>query len=485
MSVKAPATPITVAFGDGIGPYITQATLEILNASGANIELNEIQVGEKSYLAGNSSGISEDAWKTILKNPVFLKAPITTPQGSGYKSLNVTIRKALGLYANVRPCRAYSPFVETAFPELNLTIIRENEEDLYAGVEYQVSPTTISTLKILTHAGSEKIIRYAFDYAIKNNRKKVTCMSKDNIMKVADGMFHRIFNEISKEYPQIETEHYIIDIGAARLAAKPQIFDVIVTLNLYGDIISDIVAEVSGSVGLAGSANIGSRYSMFEAIHGSAPAMENKKAANPSGILNGAIMMLAHIGQGSVATRIQNAFLKTIEDGVATKDFHNERSRFLVDTDGFAKAIISNLGNIPSTFQAQTFSDFAFNSEISNPVENFNIRPLQNQELVGIDLYIACNKTAHDFYKQISKFTSNSLKFQMMSYRGMYFEPNSDFSKQTVDYWCCRFIAQNAIKQSEVIELINKIASENLQIASSYSLYEYDKSRGFTLAQGQ
>jgi isocitrate dehydrogenase len=477
--------PVTVAFGDGIGPYITDATLQILQSAGANIELNEIQVGEKSYLSGNSSGISEDSWKTILKNPVFLKAPITTPQGSGYKSLNVTIRKALGLYANVRPCRAYSPFVETSFPEMNLTIIRENEEDLYAGVEYQVSPTTVSTLKLLTHAGSEKIIRYAFEYAVKNSRKKVTCMSKDNIMKIGDGMFHKIFNEIAKEYPHIETEHYIIDIGAARLAAKPQIFDVIVTLNLYGDIISDIVAEVSGSVGLAGSGNIGSRYSMFEAIHGSAPTMENKKAANPSGILNGAIMMLAHIGQGTVATRIQNAFLKTIEDGVATKDFHNSKSKFLLDTNGFAQAIIANLGNTPKAFKEQTFTDFEFNSEILNPLENFNVRPLKNQELVGVDIYISCNKPAHEFHAQVSKFVSGSLKFQMMSYRGMYFEPNSDFSTQTVDYWCCRFIAKNKVEQSEVIELINQVANQNLQITSMYSLYEYDKSRGFTLAQGQ
>ncbi len=477
--------PVTVAFGDGIGPYITESTLKILQGAGANIALEEIQIGEKSYLSGASSGISEDSWKTIIKNSVFLKAPITTPQGSGYKSLNVTIRKALGLYANVRPCRSYFPFVATSFPEMNLTIIRENEEDLYAGVEYQISPTTISTLKILTHAGSEKIIRYAFEYAVKNNRKKVTCMSKDNIMKVGDGMFHRIFNEIAVEYPQIETEHYIIDIGAARLAAKPQIFDVIVTLNLYGDIISDIVAEVSGSVGLAGSGNIGSRYSMFEAIHGSAPSMQHKKAANPSGMLNGAIMMLAHIGQGSVATRIQNAFLKTIEDGVATQDFHNAQSKFLVDSDGFAQAIIANLGNESTKFKSQTFADFEYSHEILNPLENFNIRPLKNQELHGIDIYIACDKPAKDFHAQVSQLMTSSLKFQMMSYRGMYFEEMSDFAKQTVDYWCCRFISENKVEQSEIIDLINQISNANMQISSTYSLYEYEKKRGFTLAQGQ
>jgi isocitrate dehydrogenase len=479
--------PVTVAYGDGIGPYIMQATLDIIQAAGALIKIEDITVGEKSYLNGCTSGISSEAWKTILKNRVFLKSPITTPQGSGYKSLNVTIRKALGLYANVRPCRAYSPFVKTSFPNLDLVIIRENEEDLYAGVEYQITPNVTNTLKILTRDGTEKIIRYAFEYAIKNNRKKVTCMTKDNIMKVSDGMFHKIFDSIAKEYPSIENEHYIVDIGAARLAAKPEIFDVVVTLNLYGDIISDIVAEVSGSVGLAGSGNIGLQYAMFEAIHGSAPAMENKKSANPCGLLSSAIMMLSHIGQGSVATRVQNALLKTIEDGIATKDFHQKGlSKKLVETSEFAQAVIGNFENKPKTFVTQTFQDFTFENIIPKLTPVHNTKKLQNQELCGVDFYISCNQESQDFYQAIGKFSYNNLKFQMMSFRGMFFDINSNFAKgQVVDYWRCRFTSASLVLQKDIFELAQKLTNSGFVIATTFSLYNYNGERGFTLAQGQ
>jgi isocitrate dehydrogenase len=478
--------PITVARGDGIGPYIMDAVLEIIHSAGAQIKVEEVSIGEASYLSGDTSGISEEAWKTIVKNRVFLKSPITTPQGSGYKSLNVTIRKALGLYANVRPCRAFSPFVKTAFPELDLTIIRENEEDLYAGVEYRLTPSVTNTLKILTEGGTEKIVRYAFEYAVKNGRKKVTCMTKDNIMKVADGMFHRIFNEVAKEYPNIETDHYIIDIGSARLAASPQIFDVIVTLNLYGDIISDIVAEVSGSVGLAGSGNIGTKYAMFEAIHGSAPAMENKKAANPSGLLSGAIMMLSHIGQGSVATKVQNAFLKTIEDGIATKDFYQENSsKKLVETAEFAKAIIANLGKKSKKFQSQVFQNFEFSNTFTQ-VNQVNTVSTTKQELVGIDFYIACNNETQEFYKKILQISHKNLAFQMMSFRGMFYDDSADFAKgQICDYWRCRFISKTTVSQNETMELAQLLANSGFVISSTFSLYNYNGERGFTLAQGQ
>src|SRR6056300_1140191 len=230
---------ITVAKGDGIGPEIMDATLEILSASGANIEIDEIQVGEKVYLSGNTSGISNSAWDSIRQNKVFLKAPITTPQGGGYKSLNVTMRKTLGLYANLRPCSSLHPYVRTKHSEMDVVIVRENEEDLYAGIEHQQTEDVVQCLKLITRPGSEKIIRYAFEYAKHNGRKKVTCFSKDNIMKQTDGLFHKIFHEVAAEYPEIENEHWIVDIGAAKLADTPEAFDVIVMQNLYGDILSD------------------------------------------------------------------------------------------------------------------------------------------------------------------------------------------------------------------------------------------------------
>ena len=250
-------TPITVAHGDGIGPEIMAATLQILEAAGAAIEIETIEIGEKVYLRGNTAGIEPSAWESLRRTKVFLKAPITTPQGGGFKSLNVTARKTLGLYANVRPCVSYHPFIDTMHPGMDVVIVRENEEDCYAGIEYQLSPGAMQCLKLITRPGCEKIVRYAFEYARRHSRKKVTCFTKDNIMKMTDGLFHKVFDEIAAEYPDIQNEHWIVDIGAAKMADTPEAFDVIVMPNLYGDILSDVAAQIAGSVGIAGSANIG------------------------------------------------------------------------------------------------------------------------------------------------------------------------------------------------------------------------------------
>ncbi|NBX19784.1 MAG: NADP-dependent isocitrate dehydrogenase, partial [Bacteroidia bacterium] len=299
---------ITIAYGDGIGPEIMEATLAILEAAGAGLTYDFIEVGEKVYLSGNTAGISSEAWDTIRRNKVFLKSPITTPQGGGYKSLNVSTRKFLGLYANVRPCFSLHPMVKTSHPLMDLVIVRENEEDLYAGIEHQQTDEVVQCLKLISRPGCEKIVRYAFEFAKQQNRKKVTCFTKDNIMKQTDGLFHKVFDEIAQEYPNIENEHWIIDIGAAKLADTPEYFDVIVMPNLYGDVLSDVAAQITGSVGLAGSANIGEECSMFEAIHGSAPRRAGQDIANPSGLLQGAIMMLNHINQNDVAERVHNAW---------------------------------------------------------------------------------------------------------------------------------------------------------------------------------
>src|SRR6266700_594161 len=203
------STPITVAYGDGIGPEIMAATLHVLKEAGARIDTEVIEVGEKVYLRGNTTGIESSAWESLRRTKVFLKAPITTPQGGGYKSLNVTTRKMLGLYANVRPCVSYHPFVRTKHPNMDVVVVRENEEDLYAGIEYRTTTDEITAFKLITRPGSEKIVRYAFEYALQFNRKKVTCFTKDNILKMTDGLFHKIFDEIGAEYPTIEKEHWI------------------------------------------------------------------------------------------------------------------------------------------------------------------------------------------------------------------------------------------------------------------------------------
>jgi isocitrate dehydrogenase len=377
-------TKITVAKGDGIGPEIMDATLEILLAAGAKIEIEEIQVGEKVYLAGNASGIAKESWDSIRRNKVFLKAPITTPQGGGYKSLNVTTRKFLGLYSNVRPCMSLHPYIKTKHPQMDVVIVRENEEDLYAGIEHQQTDEVVQCLKLISRPGSEKIVRYAFEYAKTYGRKKVTCFTKDNIMKQTDGLFHQVFNEIAKEYPEIETEHWIIDIGAAKLADTPEVFDVIVMPNLYGDVLSDIAAQITGSVGLAGSANIGETCAMFEAIHGSAPDIAGKNIANPSGLLQGAIMMLNHIGQTDVAEKIQNAWLKTIEEGIHTADIYKEDvSKSKVSTQEFAKAVIANLGQNPNLLKSVNYP-----SGTALKLPKYVRKSPAKKDLVGVDIFV-------------------------------------------------------------------------------------------------
>src|SRR5436190_12935016 len=350
MSTK---TPITVAHGDGIGPEIMNATLQILEAAGAALEIETIEIGEKVYLRGNSAGIDPSSWDSLLRTKVFLKAPITTPQGGGFKSLNVTTRKTLGQYANVRPCVSYHPFIDTKHPNMDVVIVRENEEDLYAGIEYQLTPEVMSCIKLISRPGSEKIVRYAFEYARAHNRKKVTCFMKDNIMKLTDGLFHKVFDEVAEEYTDIENESWIVDIGAAKMANTPEAFDVIVMENLYGDILSDVAAQITGSVGLAGSANIGLLCAMFEAIHGSAPRRAAQNLANPSGLLLGAVMMLVHIVETTIAERVHNAWLRTIEDGIHTYDIYEEgKSREKAGTKEFAEAVAQRTGQTPRVLKS-------------------------------------------------------------------------------------------------------------------------------------
>src|ERR1044071_5484889 len=431
--------PITVAHGDGIGPEIMDATLTILKEAGAAIEPETIEIGEKVYLRGNTAGIDPGAWESLRRTKVFLKAPITTPQGGGFKSLNVTTRKRLGLYANVRPCVSYHPFVETKHPKMDVIIVRENEEDLYAGVEYQLSAEVIECLKLITRPGSEKIVRYAFELARKHGRKKVTCFTKDNIMKMTDGLFHRVFDEIAAEYKDIENEHWIVDIGAAKLADTPEAFDVIVMPNLYGDVLSDVAAQIAGSVGLAGSANIGKHVSMFEAIHGSAPRRAGQNLANPSGLLLGAVMMLVHIGQSDVAERVHNAWLKTIEDGLHTYDIYKEGvSKQKVGTKEFADAVIARLGQVPQILKAAKYQQAAGGNPAGVGATPSKAAP--KKELVGVDVFLDWTAgSASELGEGLSMLNDDGLKLTLVSNRGVAVWPRGHAETFCSDHWRCRF----------------------------------------------
>ncbi len=487
ISTKNPITntKITVAYGDGIGPEIMEATLRILDAAGARTEPEVIEIGEKVYQSGSKAGIQPSDWESLRRNKVFLKSPITTPQGGGYKSLNVTARTTLGLFANVRPCMAYAPYVETKHPQLDLVIIRENEEDLYTGIEHRQTNQMTQCLKLISRPGCEKIIRYAFEYARAYNRKKVTCLSKDNIMKMTDGLFHRVFDEIAAEYPDIEKEHWIIDIGSALLADEPERFGIIVTLNLYGDIISDIAAQIAGSVGMGGSANVGDQCAMFEAIHGSAPDIAGRGIANPSGLLNGAIMMLVHIGQGEVAAKVHNAWLKTIEDGIHTGDVFQEGvSKERVGTKAFADAVIERLGQTPKHFRTISYAAAPKPIYISSASQI-----QQKKELVGVDIFLDWNEgTAKQLGDAIAALSDSPLQLKMMTNRGVKVYPDGVPETFCTDHWRCRFVGSdsgNVIDKKAIWQQLALLNENGYDTIKTENLYTFDGEVGYSLMQGE
>jgi isocitrate dehydrogenase len=475
--------PITVAYGDGIGPEIMEASLRVLKAAGASIAEEVIEIGEAVYLKGNTAGIEPDSWESLRRTKVFYKAPITTPQGGGYKSMNVTVRKSLGMFANVRPCQALSPYIATKHPGMDVVIVRENEEDLYAGIEHRQTDDVFQCLKLISRPGTERIIRYAFEYAKSNGRKKVTCFSKDNIMKLTDGLYHKIFDEVAKEYPELETEHWIIDIGAAKLAANPNQFDVIVMANLYGDILSDVAAEITGSVGLGSSANIGEHCSMFEAIHGSAPRRAGQNVANPSGLLLAGVQMMVHIGQPDVAEKVHNAWLKTIEDGVHTYDIYTEgESARKVFTSEFADAIIERLGLKPEKLPAQTYDKTKGAPQIPQVAP-----PAQaKKDLVGIDVFVHWpHQDPDQLAGLLQKVEADGLALKMISNRGTKVWPNGMPETFKTDHWRCRFMFDGVGDRAAVAALMNRLAAEDIDFIKTEHLYEFDGEPGYSLGQGQ
>jgi isocitrate dehydrogenase len=473
-------TPITVAHGDGIGPEIMAATLHILTEAGAAIDIEEIEIGEKVYLRGISAGIEPSAIESLTRTKVFLKAPITTPQGGGFKSLNVTARKMLGLYANVRPCVSYHPFVDTKHPVMDVVIVRENEEDTYGGIEHKQSDEVHQCLKLITRAGCERIVRYAFEYARANGRKKVTCFTKDNIMKLTDGLFHKVFDEIAVEYPEIPNEHWIVDIGAAKLADTPEAFDVVVMPNLYGDILSDVAAQIAGSVGLAGSSNIGLKYAMFEAIHGSAPRRAGQNLANPSGLLLGAVMMMSHIGQPEIASRIHNAWLRTIEEGIHTYDIFKEGvSKEKVGTKEFALAVAKRLGQMPEKLKSVTYKPFqAIAPKPKDTKPSVKVR-------VGADVFVGWTGTPNDLGAVLQKAEADGLQLKMISNRGTKVWPDGFPDTICTDVWRCRFQREAAVDADALAALIARVGGQNLDVVKFESLYTFDGEPGFSLGQGQ
>ncbi|MBL8173321.1 MAG: NADP-dependent isocitrate dehydrogenase [Bryobacterales bacterium] len=479
MTEKPYRTQVAVAYGDGIGPEIMGAVLDILRSAGADLDVTPVEIGESVYRRGVTSGIEPSAWQAMRRAGVFLKAPVTTPQGGGYKSVNVTIRKTLGLFANVRPAVAYHPFVRTMHPGMDVVVIRENEEDLYAGIEHRQTDQVYQCLKLITRPGCERIVRYAFDYARAHGRKKVTCFSKDNIMKFTDGLFHKVFDEIGAEYPDLERGHMIVDIGAARLAARPGDFDVVVTPNLYGDIVSDIAAEVAGSVGLAGSANIGETLAMFEAIHGSAPDIAGRDIANPSGLLLGAVMMLVHMGQAQAASLVHNALLRTLEDGVHTPDIAAGGRG--VGTGKFAEAVMARLGRQPRTLKPVSYDSPDRPAQAGVPRQRKAVKTI-----VGVDVFLHWSDgDVSQLASRLQQAQTETLALSMITNRGVKVWPNGYPETFCTDHWRCRFLAAKEIPHEEILRLLLRLSSAKLDFIKIENLCTFDGEPGFSLGQGQ
>jgi isocitrate dehydrogenase len=479
-------TPITVARGDGIGPEIMDACLHVLTEAGAALDIEEVDVGEKVYLSGNTSGIGPGVWESIRRTKVFYKAPLTTPQGGGFKSVNVTTRKTLGLYANVRPSRSYAPFVRTKHPDMDIVIVRENEEDLYAGIEHRQTDEVFQCLKLISRPGSEKICRFAFEYAQANGRKKVTCFTKDNIMKLTDGLFHKVFDEIAADYPEIEKEHWIVDIGAAKMADTPEAFDVIVLPNLYGDVLSDVAAQIAGSVGLAGSANVGEHAAMFEAIHGSAPRRAGQNLANPSGLLLGGVQMLVHLGQGPIAERVHNAWLRTLEEGIHTYDiFRDGVSREKVGTKEFGRAIAARLGKQPEKLTPVHYPEGA-RMQVPGAKKHAHAK----KTLKGADVFLHWDegdRSPDALGASLSRANGEGIVLKMLTNRGQKVWPKGAPETFCTDHWRCRFEheAGEPVTQGAIFDLLKRVDALDLSVIKTEHLYDFDGEPGYSLGQGQ
>jgi len=399
----------------------------------------------------------------------------------------VTVRKMFGLYANVRPCVSYHPFVETKHPVMDVVIVRENEEDVYGGIEYRQTNQVTQCLKLISRPGTEKIVRYAFEYARRNNRRKVTCFTKDNIMKITDGLFHKIFDEIAPEYPDIENEHWIVDIGAAKLADAPENFDVLVLPNLYGDVLSDVAAQIAGSVGLAGSANIGESIAMFEAIHGSAPRRAGQNLANPSGLFLGAVMMLVHTGQADVAERAHNAWLRTMEDGVHTYDIYKEGvSKQKVGTREFAEAVVARMGERPGQLKAVSYKS-GEGGEGSFAGRMARESAASNKETVGVDVYLDwTGGTADELGGIVSKLGGDGLKLSAIANRGVKVFPGGATETFCSDHWRCRFVSEpegGAVNHAQITRLLSRFADAGLDFIKTENLCNFDGHAGYSHAQ--
>ena len=473
---------ITVIPGDGIGPEVVSAALKVIEASGVDIEPEICLAGAEAFSKGIESGVPDETRESIERTKVALKGPLETPIGYGNKSANVTLRTLFETFGNLRPVREL-PGVTTPFTgrKLDIVIVRENVEDLYTGIEYMQTPGVAQALKIISRTGCEKIVELAFEFAVAAGRKRVHCATKANIMKLTEGMLQHTFEDIAPRYPQIEAKHILIDNCAHQLAMRPEQFDVIVTTNMNGDILSDLTSGLTGGLGFAPSANIGSEAAIFEAVHGSAPDIAGKNVANPTAIILSAAMMLRHIGEGEAANDIEQAVLVTLESGVRSGDMAGTAKAS--STTEFADAIIANLGKESRTSASRDFRAV----RIPEAAEAVQAVEVGNRRVTGIDVFIESSLQPEELGADLSEICADSTcNLQMIGNRGNTVWPVEDGRKVTlVDQYRCRFMKKSRNEQlsnPEILALLTRIGESHTWMHVE-KLQQFDGDDAFSRTQ--
>lgn len=471
--------------GDGIGPEVITATRKIIDATGVKIDWEVCEAGAEVFKKGLETGVPQETIDSIIKNKVALKGPLETPIGFGEKSANVTLRKMFDTYGNIRPVTEF-PGITTPYSGrgIDIVIVRENVEDLYAGIEHMQSPGVAQCLKLISRKGCEKIIRLAFEFARSENRKLVHCATKANIMKETEGLMKRTFEDIAKEYPDIESRHIIVDNCAHQLVKKPEQFNVIVTTNMNGDILSDLGSALIGGLGFAPGANIGDNFSIFEAVHGSAPKYAGKNSINPISVLLSGVMMLRHLGEFEAAKMIDNALLTTLAiDKVLTRDVVGDKGA--ASTTALTDAIIRNLGKTYHGYKDREY----------HPIKLPHVRTdqdfvqAQKRSVNGIDLFIETAKPVDQFAKELEKLTADSpLKLKMVSNRGVKVYPTEEKTYiDLTDCFSCRFIARDSHKDptdSDIMHILEKV-SPHFRWSHIEKLNEFDGIARYTKSHGE
>ncbi len=476
---------VTLIEGDGVGPEIMEATKRVLAAADVDIEWEEAEAGEKVFKKGVASGVPKETIESIARTGVALKGPLETPVGFGEKSANVTLRKLFELYGNVRPARSL-PGVGGPFAgrHLDIVVIRENVEDLYAGIEHMQTPGVAQCLKLISREGCRKIIELAFELAKAEGRKKVHCATKANIMKFTEGLLKKVFEEAAEKYPDIESEHMIIDNCAHQLVRWPEQFDVIVSTNMNGDIISDLTSGLTGGLGLAPSANMGHGVAMFEAVHGSAPDIAGKDVVNPTALLLSAVMMLRHLGHFEAAARIEQGVFVTLEKGkTVTIDIGGDANAST--TTRFTDAVIENLGRQSTEITSRKYRPI----RMPEAEKGTAVTTVESRRVLGADVFIESDLSAVELGKSLDRIVEGTpVKLKMISNRGTkVYPPMEDASTSCVDHWRCRFIMRDDAEEmtdEHLAKLVRDIGAKHMWMHIE-KLNEFNGEHAFSRAQGE